>query len=92
MHARVVAGAHAAVAEYGWAGATLARIAEEAGVSRMTLHRHRLGREEIFQLLARAYEDDFQMSLAAALRNRERPCQELRDRRLFRDRTGPRDR
>src|SRR6187402_196253 len=67
MHARVVAGAHAAVAEYGWAGATLARIAEEAGVSRMTLHRHRLGREEIFQLLARAYENDFRASLAAAV-------------------------
>ena len=67
MHAKVVEGAHAAVAEYGWAGATLARIAQESGVSRMTLHRHRLGREEIFQLLARAYEDDFRSSLAAAV-------------------------
>ena len=67
MHERVVAGAHAVVAEHGWTGATLARIADAAGVSRMTLHRHRLGRDEIFQLLARAYEEDFRASLAAAV-------------------------
>ena len=67
MHERVVAGAHAAVAEHGWEGATLARIAAASGVSRMTLHRHGLGRDEIFQLLAQAYEADFRASLAAAV-------------------------
>ena len=67
MHQRVVAGAHAAVARHGWAGVTLGRIADAAGVSRMTLHRHGLGREEIFQLLARAYEEDHRASLAAAV-------------------------
>ena len=67
MQDRVAAGALAAATEHGWAGATLARIAEASGVSRMTLHRHGMGREEIFQLLARAYERDFGAALAAAV-------------------------
>ena len=67
MHERVVRGALAVASEHGWSGATLARIAEAAGTSRMTLHRHGLGREEIFQLLARAYERDFRAALAAAV-------------------------
>lgn len=67
MHERVVAGAIAAATEHGWAGATLERIAAASGTSRMTLHRHGLGREEIFQLLARAYEQDFRSALAAAV-------------------------
>lgn len=67
MHERVVRGALAVVSDYGWSGATLARVAEAAGTSRMTLHRHGLGREEIFQLLARAYERDFRSALAAAV-------------------------
>lgn len=67
MHERVAAGALAAATEHGWAGATLARIAEASGTSRMTLHRHGLGREEIFQLLARAYERDMRVTLAAAV-------------------------
>ena len=48
MHARWSPGA-AAVAEYGGRGGARPDR-EESGVSRMTLHRHRLGREEIFQL------------------------------------------
>ena len=56
---RVIDGARRAIATGGWQSATLTRIAEEAGVSRMTLHRRGLGRDEIFALLARDYEDAF---------------------------------
>ncbi|MGL6278702.1 MAG: TetR/AcrR family transcriptional regulator [Gaiella sp.] len=66
LRERVVAGAFTAVAEHGWAGATLERIAAASGVSRMTLHRHGLGREEVFVLLAAAYEDDFRAAVANA--------------------------
>ena len=65
--ARVTAGAQRAIAANGWQGATLARIAEASGLSRMTLHRRGLGREEIFALLAGDYERDFRKTLEPAL-------------------------
>ena len=64
---RVAAGAQRAVAMHGWQAVTLARIAEESGLSRMTLHRRGLGREEIFALLASDYERDFRETLEPAL-------------------------
>jgi AcrR family transcriptional regulator len=64
---RVAVGAQHAVATYGWQGATLERIAEASGLSRMTLHRRGLGREEIFALLASSYERDFRETLEPAL-------------------------
>jgi AcrR family transcriptional regulator len=64
---RVVAGASRAIERHGWRASTLARIAEESGLSRMTLHRHGLGRNEIFELLADAYERDFRDSLWPAV-------------------------
>ena len=60
---RILDGARRAIASGGWQGATMTRIAEEAGMSRMTLHRRGLGREEIFGLLARDYEDAFRAAL-----------------------------
>lgn len=48
----VVEGARRAIAEHGLAGATLERIAAAAGVSRMTLHRHGLSKEQILASLA----------------------------------------
>jgi len=60
---RVIEGARRAIATGGWQSTTLTRIAEEAGVSRMTLHRRGLGREEIFALLARDYENAFRSAL-----------------------------
>ena len=60
---RVIEGARRAIAAGGWQSATLTRIAEEAGVSRMTLHRRGLGRDEIFALLARDYEEAFRAAL-----------------------------
>lgn len=63
---RVVAGAFAAVVEHGWSGATLERIAAASGVSRMTLHRHGIGRDEVFALLAGSYEADFHATVIRA--------------------------
>jgi AcrR family transcriptional regulator len=60
---RVIEGARRAIAAGGWQAATLTRIADEAGVSRMTLHRRGLGRDEIFALLARDYEEAFRAAL-----------------------------
>ena len=60
---RVIAGARRAISSGGWQSATLTRIADEAGVSRMTLHRRGLGRDEIFALLARDYEEAFRAAL-----------------------------
>ncbi|MFN8221881.1 MAG: TetR/AcrR family transcriptional regulator [Gaiellales bacterium] len=56
---RVIAGARRAIEDVGWQAATLEQIASAAGLSRMTLHRHGFGRDEIFALLAAAYEADF---------------------------------
>ena len=66
IQGRVIDGARQAVERFGWQAATLERIAEEAGLSRMTLHRHGLGRDEIFSLLGEAYERDFRVAVAAA--------------------------
>jgi len=44
-------GARSALRRHGLAGATLERIAAEAGVSRMTLHRRGIGRPELLRAL-----------------------------------------
>ena len=49
---RILAGARRALDRYGWQGATAERIAAEAGVSRVTLHRHGLTKEAILARLA----------------------------------------
>ena len=67
---RVAEGARRAIAAGGWQAATLTRIADEAGVSRTTLHRRGLGREEIFALLARDYEAAFRAALWPAVTGR----------------------
>ncbi len=67
---RVVEGARSAVERYGWQRATLERIAREAGVSRMTLHRHGLGREEIFALLGNGLRGGHAGDRRARLRRR----------------------
>ncbi|MEI7759613.1 MAG: TetR/AcrR family transcriptional regulator [Thermoleophilia bacterium] len=74
---RVIEGARRAIAAGGWQSATLSRIAQEAGVSRTTLHRRGLGRDEIFALLARAYEDEFRMALWPAVTGRGTGAQRL---------------
>jgi AcrR family transcriptional regulator len=75
---RVVEGARRAIELHGWQGATLARIAEEARLSRMTLYRRGLGREEILALLVDAYERDFRESLEPAVAGRGTGLRRLR--------------
>jgi AcrR family transcriptional regulator len=64
---RLVEGAHRAIREAGWEGATLERIAEAAGVSRMTLHRRGVSRAGLLELLARALEEEYRAALWPAL-------------------------
>lgn len=76
---RVIEGARRAIAAGGWQSATLTRIAEEAGVSRMTLHRRGLGREEIFALLARDYEQAFRAALWPSVASEGTGAERLRE-------------
>lgn len=75
---QVVEGARRAIELHGWQAATLARIAVEAGLSRMTLYRRGLGREEILALLVDAYERDFRDSLLPAVAGRGSGLERLR--------------
>lgn len=75
---RVVEGARRAIEEVGWQAATLEQIASASGLSRMTLHRHGLGRDEIFALLGAAYEADFRETVEAACGSADRPPVRLR--------------
>lgn len=69
-------GARRALRKHGWAGATLERIAAEAGVSRVTLHRRGLTKEAILGRLAeaatQAYRDAMWPVLTAGGTGRER--------------------
>jgi AcrR family transcriptional regulator len=78
MEVRVIEGAGRAIERYGWRGSTLERIAGESGLSRMTLHRHGLGRDEIFALLGRAYERDFRTAVADACSKPRQASERLR--------------
>jgi AcrR family transcriptional regulator len=60
---RLVEGARRALRQFGWHGATLERIAEAAGVSRMTLHRRGVSREDLLRLLQAALEDEYRAAL-----------------------------
>ncbi len=54
----LLAAAHRAFAKHGYANATLERIAEEAGLSRVTLHRRGVSKDGLLgDLVARATED-----------------------------------
>lgn len=52
----LVEGALRAVARHGWRETTLERIAQECGVSRVTLHRHGISKEGVFRLFVARYE------------------------------------
>jgi AcrR family transcriptional regulator len=64
---QVIDGARRALERHGWRGATLERIATEAGVSRMTLHRRGVSREGILAELGRRLEDEYRDALWPAL-------------------------
>jgi AcrR family transcriptional regulator len=60
-------GAHRAIERWGWREATLERIATEAGVSRMTLHRRGVTREGLLSGLTQRLEDEYRAGMWPAL-------------------------
>ena len=60
-------GAHRAIERWGWREATLERIATEAGVSRMTLHRRGVTRDGLLGALSQRLEDSYRSSMWPAL-------------------------
>jgi AcrR family transcriptional regulator len=60
-------GAHRAIERWGWREATLERIATEAGVSRMTLHRRGVTREGLLGALTQRLEDAYRAGMWPAL-------------------------
>src|SRR6188472_2926033 len=77
----LLTGAHRAVERFGWQQATLERIATEAGVSRMTLHRRGVTREALLSALAErlvtSYREGMWPALTARGNGRERLEQAL---------------
>lgn len=64
---RVLDGARRALVKHGWGGATLERIAAEAGVSRVTLHRHGVSKDAILDRLTAAAVEQYRAALWPAL-------------------------
>ncbi|MEA2177062.1 MAG: hypothetical protein QOG77_359 [Solirubrobacteraceae bacterium] len=64
---RILPGARRAIELHGWQGATLERIAAEAGTSRMTLHRRGVTRDGVLSALAASLEAQYRDALWPAL-------------------------
>lgn len=64
---QILAAARQAVERHGWREATLERIAGEAGLSRMTLHRRGVTRAAVLTGLASLLEEDYRGALWPAL-------------------------
>jgi AcrR family transcriptional regulator len=60
---RILDGARRALDEHGWRETTTERIAEQAGVSRVTLHRHGLTKEAILGQLAEQAVDRYREAM-----------------------------
>jgi AcrR family transcriptional regulator len=71
-------GAHRAIERWGWQHATLERIAEEAGVSRMTLHRRGVTRAALLEALGERLESDYRAAMWPALTARGAAADRLR--------------
>jgi AcrR family transcriptional regulator len=63
----LLTGAHRAIERWGYREATLERIAAEAGVSRMTLHRRGVTRDGLLGALAERLEDAYRTAMWPAL-------------------------
>jgi AcrR family transcriptional regulator len=67
VDAQLLDGARRAIERHGWDGLTLQRLAEEAGLSRMTLHRRGVSRELVLAALGERLEADYRDALWPAL-------------------------
>jgi AcrR family transcriptional regulator len=63
----LLTGAHRAIERWGYGQATMERIAAEAGVSRMTLHRRGVTRDGLLGALAERLEDEYRAGMWPAL-------------------------
>ena len=63
----ILAAARQAIERHGWRDATLERIADEAGLSRMTLHRRGVTRDAVLEGLAQAFEAEYRGAMWPAL-------------------------
>jgi AcrR family transcriptional regulator len=73
----LLSGAHRAIERWGWRQATLERIAAEAGVSRMTLHRRGITRDGLLGALAERLETAYRSAMWPALTARGRGRERL---------------
>jgi AcrR family transcriptional regulator len=74
---RLLEGARRTIERYGWQGATLQRLAEESGVSRMTLHRRGVSRELLLAALAEQLEREYREALWPVLTAPGSPLERL---------------
>ena len=63
MEERLLEAGRRALERWGWGGATVERIASEAGLSRVTLHRRGVGKDEILAALLERALDDYRRAL-----------------------------
>jgi AcrR family transcriptional regulator len=74
---RLLDGARRTVELHGWSGLTLQRVADAAGVSRMTLHRRGVSRELLLRALGQQLERDYREALWPALTGPGTPLERL---------------
>jgi AcrR family transcriptional regulator len=74
---RLLDGARRTVERHGWSGLTLQRVADAAGVSRMTLHRRGVSREALLAALGEELERDYREALWPALTASGTPLERL---------------
>ena len=67
MDPELIDAARRTFARHGYGGATLERIAEEAGISRVTLHRRGIGKDDLLEALAQAATERYRRTLWPAL-------------------------
>jgi AcrR family transcriptional regulator len=77
IDSRLMQAARRTIERHGWQGATLQRLAEEAGVSRMTLHRHGVTRELLLVALGQQLEREYREALWPALTAPGSPLERL---------------
>ena len=75
----IVDAARHVLAQDGLAAATLERISAAAGVSRMTLHRRGVSKDDILRAIATQLEHDYRVAMWPALVSRGTGAQRLRD-------------
>ena len=66
-HAEILEAARRAFASHGYGGATIERIAAEAGVSRVTLHRHGVTKDALLGQLVEQATGDYRAAMWPAL-------------------------